>query len=519
MCSAVNASNVSNGTKNSNKKNEISSTAAESNKSNKKSENSSKKNEVKSNASSNNKGRDTADKNITPNKQGLEENENVNSDKESEKKTETVSILNLEAALGLALAKNEAIKVAKLKVGMAENNVNKGYSAFLPTISATGTYTYNAIKGTDEYNNGTMHYSTHRDEHSDNVSAKLVAGMNIFNFGRDYFSLMSSKSNRQISEYDLATSEKKLILNVLSYYYHFLSSLEKEKAMIEMLNLYKNTMDAAKLKYKLGIVPLVDKLTAENSYSESSLKSEEVKNNTKKMQVELSVLMGLEANAEFDVEKDGPKPKKLTFDIEDLKRTALLNRIDYKSLKETKKGLEYGLKALKASRYPSVDLNGSASTSANTTDKKFSDLKGDNFLNNYSASISVTIPIFSGFSVTNSIKAKEKEIKACEFEINSTRKTIEKEVVSAYYDFVINQEKFFITKDLLKTATENAKVMLGMYKNGKISILELLNAQAKLEEAKISFVESKYDWFIYRVKLLDSIGKLNLNNVININEF
>ena len=102
---------------------------------------------------------------------------------------------------------------------------------------------------------------------------------------------------------------------------------------------------------------------------------------------------------------------------------------------------------------------------------------------------------------------------------SKVKKAIEKEVVSSYYDFLINQEKFFITKELLKTATENAKVTLGMYKNGKISILELLNVHSKLEEAKLNYVESKYSWFTYRAKLLNAIGKLDLNNVINIGEF
>lgn len=457
--------------------------------------------------------KDIKDKDAKLDKQKLVENTNTKtSNKETNKKTEKTSILDLKAALGLALAKNESIEIARLKVGIAKNKVNTGYSAFLPSISASGTYKYDIKNGQESY----IYYD---NKHSDSVSATLNAGMNIFSFGKDYYSLMSLKSNRQISEYELAMNEKKLILSVLNYYYGLLSSLEKEKTMIEMLNLYKNTMDAARLKYKLGIVPLIDKLTAENSYSESSLKNREVKNGTKKIQLELSVLMGLEANAEFDLEKDGLKPKRLIFDIEDLKKTALVNRVDYKNLKEAKKRLEYELKALKASRYPSVDLNGSASIGANTTDKKFSDLKSDDFVNNYSATLSVTVPIFNGFSTINNIKAREKEIKSYELEINSTRKIIEKEVLSAYYDFIINQEKFFVTKELLKTATESAKVMLGMYKNGKISILELLNAQAKLEDAKMNFVESKYNWFIYRAKLLDSIGKLNLNNVININEF
>lgn len=436
----------------------------------------------------------------------------INKEK-AEKNSETALILDLKAALGLALVKNETVKIAKLKVGIADNKVNAEYSAFMPSISATTGYTHSI--GYNYINDNTFELTRKlkRNLHSNDFSAGLSGKINIFNFGRDYYSLLISKSNKQISEYDLSINEKKIILNVLSYYYYLLSSIEKEKAMIEMQNLYKNTMDAAKLKYKLGIVPLVDKLSAENSYSESSLKNEESKSNTKKTQIELSVLMGLEANAEFDIEKNNQKPKKLTFEIEDLKKTALLNRADFKKLKETKKALEYELKTLKASRYPSVDLNGSVGTRKNL------DSKDTDFLNNSSITVGISVPIFSGFSVTNSIKSKEKEIKAYEFEINAAKKNIEKEVLSSYYDFVINQEKFFITKELLKTATENAKVMLGMYKNGKISILELLNAQAKLEEVKINFVESKYNWFIYRAKLLNAIGRLSLSNIINIYEF
>ncbi len=424
-----------------------------------------------------------------------------------EKKQKENIVLDLKSALGLALAKNETVEMAKLRVDMAQNSVYSTYAGFMPTIGANLGYSF---KAREDYNSilGTPYGNTGND-----FSGSISASMNLISFGRDYYKLKISKHNKKISEYDLDLNEEQLILNVLAAYYSLLSSYEKEKVMVDMLNLYKSTMDAARLKYKLGMVALVDKLSAENSYSESSIKNKEAKVNTKKVQAELSVLIGFEPDAEFDVEHISQIPEKINLDIEELKKTAIYNRSDLKKLRETKKALEYELKALKTSRYPTVDLNASTETQKNL------DKSNTDFINNSSVSVGMTIPIFSGLSITNSIRSKEKEIKSYELQINATKKAIEKEVVSSYYDFLINQEKFFITKELLKTATENAKVTLGMYKNGKISILELLNVHSKLEEAKLNYVESKYSWFTYRAKLLNAIGKLDLNNVINIGEF
>ncbi len=430
-----------------------------------------------------------------------------------EKKQKENIVLDLKSALGLALAKNETVEMAKLRVGMAQNSVYSTYAGFMPTIGANLGYSFTARDGYNSiletpYGNIVRNLNTSND-----FSGSISASMNLISFGRDYYKLKISKHNKKISEYDLDLNEEQLILNVLAAYYSLLSSYEKEKVMVDMLNLYKSTMDAARLKYKLGMVALVDKLSAENSYSESSIKNKEAKVNTKKVQAELSVLIGFEPDAEFDVEHISQIPDKINLDIEELKKTALNNRSDLKKLRETKKALEYELKALKTSRYPTVDLNASTGTQKNL------DKSNTDFINNSSVSVGMTIPIFSGLSITNSIRSKEKEIKSYELQINATKKAIEKEVVSSYYDFLINQEKFFITKELLKTATENAKVTLGMYKNGKISILELLNVHSKLEEAKLNYVESKYSWFTYRAKLLNAIGKLDLNNVINIGEF
>ena len=157
-----------------------------------------------------------------------------------EKKQKENIVLDLKSALGLALAKNETVEMAKLRVGMAQNSVYSTYASFMPTISANLGYSftagdnYNSIPGTP-YGNIVRNLNT-----SNNFSGSISASMNLISFGRDYYKLKISKHNKKISEYDLDLNEEQLILNVLAAYYSLLSSYEKEKVMVDMLNLYKS---------------------------------------------------------------------------------------------------------------------------------------------------------------------------------------------------------------------------------------------------------------------------------------
>ena len=55
--------------------------------------------------------------------------------------------------------------------------------------------------------------------------------------------------------------------------------------------------------------------------------------------------------------------------------------------------------------------------------------------------------------------------------------------------------------------------MLGRYKNGKSSILDLLNAQTELATARYEFISAQHNWFTTRANLLKVLGQMSIENL------
>lgn len=423
--------------------------------------------------------------------------------------------LELTDIIKLAIVRNLTVKDIKIKVESTKNNLNAQWSRFLPTIQLRSAYNLSKNDGiTRDYIN---HYSIQKGEWGSSANGSIDLSYNITNFGHDIASYKSAKYYLKSTEYYRDKIVQDTIYTVAEHYYQVLSYQSKKEAAIEMENTYLETFKAAELKYKIGIVPLVDKLNSENSYSNSKMNSLESKNALIKAIASLNILLNLEPNYNLNLAESKIELKKIVLVLEDLIKEAFENRVDLKKISEDKKRVVQDLKATKAARYPSVDLRASSGGHKQIDPKLISEI--DKILYDNSVNLSITVPIFSGFGVTNNIKIKEKELKSINLKIEELKKEISNEVLAAYYDFETNQNKFFISKELLRTATENAKVSFGMYKNGKASILDVLNAQAKLEDAKLQFINSKYSWLIYRIRLLKAIGKLNIDNILNMEKF
>ncbi|MDR1499283.1 MAG: TolC family protein [Rickettsiales bacterium] len=406
--------------------------------------------------------------------------------------------LKLHNLVDLALERNNVTKQAYLKVKIAQDQLKIGKANYYPTLGLEAGY---AEKDGDSYN--------HKIK---SLGGSLNLNYTLFAFGKYRANVKLVQHYLERIKYEQNKAVQDVIYQVVNSYYELLLLKAQKEAKIEAENLSLETYKAASLKYKLGIVPLVDKLKSNNSYSENKLGSIRAENNIRKQEGVLNNILNLEPGYVLHVETPEVTIEKIERDVNYFLKEAKEYRIELRTLQEEKNEKIQELKALKASLYPEISLNGALSNS-----KNLSANDSKNYVDT-SISLNVRVPLFAGFGNVTSIRAKEKEIEYMDLQIKQMEKDISNEVWEAYHDFSTNQVSFFIADDLLKTATENAKVNLGMYKNGKASMLAVLDSQSQLENAKVEFINSKYNWLIYRVKLLKVTGKMSLDNIININK-
>ncbi len=411
--------------------------------------------------------------------------------------------LKLHNLIDLALERNLETKQAYINVKLAEYNLTEAKANYYPTIRISGNY---SIADDDNY----------KETYADGkkyLNGSISASYNLFAFGKYKFNVNSIEHALNSMKYKENNTIQEVIFSVVENYYKLLSLKAEREVAIENENLGYETLKAANLKYKLGIVPLVDKLKANTAYSENKLNTIKVENEIKKQKANLNIILNLDPDYVLYIENPEIKIKSINKDISYFMEEARLNRPDLKILYEQKKQKEQELNGIKTQFLPEFTINGGISTNKDISKGANKKVHTDS-----SVSLNVSIPIFNGFSDVASIKAKTKEIEFIDRQIEQLEKQISNEVWSCYQDFNTNQVAFIASKDLLKSAEENAKINFGMYKNGKASILEVLDSQSQLKDAKMEFINAKYNWIVYKIKLLKTIGKMNLNNIINIGD-
>lgn len=406
--------------------------------------------------------------------------------------------LNLYNLIYIALQRNNSTREAFINIKIAERQLGKQKSVYYPTVSASAGYSRN---DGDSYNTP-----------QEAFNASLDLNYEIFTFGKNSASVKAMESYLSSVKYERDNLVQNVIFEVINSYYSLLSLEAQKTAALESEILSQEAYKAASLKYKIGLVPLIDKLQSKTSYVESKSKRVEIENNIKKQKASLNNLLNLEPNYTIYVDEPDIKIKGITKSIDYYLKKARENRFDLKSLVASKEQALAELKAAKAERYPTINLQGSIGDRKDLSDDRVS---SDHFVDN-NISIGVSVPLFTGFSTYNNIKVYEQNIEKLNIQIEQKERDISKEVWDAYQDFNTNQVSYFLAKETLETAKESARLTLGMYKNGKASILDVLTSQDSLESSKYNFINATYNWLVYRMKLLKVIGKMNLENIINI---
>lgn len=408
--------------------------------------------------------------------------------------------INLLQAIMLAVEKNPQIRESWLNYKITESDYKIKKSAYYPSIDITGNYTNSEI----DYKNDGATNKTRTESLSPGVTVSYL----LFDFGVREAEIREFKHKMQASGFDNNSTLQNLIYSVINSYYTLFSNEATLQSAIKNEEFSLAVYKAASLKYKLGLVPLTDKLQAETSHSESKLNRQKAENNLKITSAKFNYLLHLNPNHKLNLSKPNLKKVKnenLEKDVNKLMTTALKNRPEMLSALQSKKASLESLKASRRQRYPSISLNGSHSY--------INDLRRIN--NDYdksSVGVNLTLPLFAGGSIYNDIAKSKHELSLIDTQIQDLEKEIKLDVWEAFQNFKTAKSTLTTARKLVKSAETTAKTTLGMYKNGKASILDVLEAKASAVNARQEFISSRHDVFTTRANLIRAVGKSNLGN-------
>jgi outer membrane protein len=125
-----------------------------------------------------------------------------------------------------------------------------------------------------------------------------------------------------------------------------------------------------------------------------------------------------------------------------------------------------------------------------------------------SVGLSLSIPIFDGFSRTYKIRGAQAQAEQRETALQDTEHNTLMEVVKTHADAVASVENLDASEKLLDAAQESLSVSQRRYEKGAADILEIINTQTALSDAQQERIRSLSEWRSARLRLLASAGML-----------
>lgn len=393
----------------------------------------------------------------------------------------------LDEILEIGLCRNPTTKSGYLSVKSASLDKTAQYFEYLPKITAG----INASARPGDLQN----YS---------AGASLGATWLIFDFGQRYENLSKMTSIWRATALDYEYGVQEYVYSVISAYYGLLTADAELKANSESYKVAQEAKVTADKKYKAGAVAKADVLKADTTLASRKTDLERTKGGREIAAANLLKLLSLPQGEKFEI-ADMPAEFGSTAEIDDVQELILRaeeRRPDYLAQKSKTDSARSGRNLAFMKYLPTIK--------AGTGVSEYTyDFNGGGYTEGkIGISASMQINLFSDYFSTR--KAMFAYDQAEENE-HAKLDTIRLDVWTKFHNYKTAREVLDSTNALLKSATESERVVAGMYKVGRSTMLEWQQAQADLASAQRQNASAKYDLFIKRAALAMSVGELGIN--------
>ena len=154
---------------------------------------------------------------------------------------------------------------------------------------------------------------------------------------------------------------------------------------------------------------------------------------------------------------------------------------------------------------PSFSLHGTAEITDKTVGGMFEHMS---VKTNGKFGLSVSMPVFAGFANMYNARAANADYESAKYSEHAISNDAMLDVFSAFQNYKTAKTVLDQSKILLKSATESERVMAGMYRAGRATMLDWLTAQSELADAQKQNNSAKYDLFIKRASVALAIGDI-----------
>jgi len=387
----------------------------------------------------------------------------------------------LAEVIEIGLCRNPTTRAGYLGVEISRLNKNAAYGSFL-------TASVGADAAKDLKNGGDWHSGA-------SASATLI----LFDFGKRWSDLSRYAALWKATGFEHDESVQSFVYDIIGAYYGLLSAEADLKVSRDLVKVAEEAKSTADTKFKAGAAARADVLKADTTLAgkktdlQRSLGNKEIAVGRLLRLLSLPQGTGIkiaDMPAEFGTSAEVDDVKKL-LDEAERRRPALL------AAAASRDAAWHGRNAEFLRHLPTLSATGTARRDFTTN------------MDSTELGLGVSFPLFTNMisnaygdraAILEYERAKETEA--------ARHDAVALDVWTAFHNYKTAVGVLEATDAQVKSALESERVVAGMYKVGRATMLDWQTAQTDLSSARRQNAAAKYDLFVKRAALAMSVGEL-----------
>lgn len=409
-------------------------------------------------------------------------------------------------ALSMAVSGHPRMRVYAHRHDQAMERITQARSGFLPQLSFSERYS--------QTNNPMWAFGTMLNQESitqndfdparlndpdgiDNFVGSFSVQWPLFDSGRTWYGWRQARQGAEVSELDMEKTKQQVVAGAAVAYDSLLLATAHSQVIDQAMLLAEAHLRMVTERFQAGFVVKSDLLRAQVRLAELKQKRYAAQSRVAVAIAALNAAMGEPPHENYEPSDDLVMTACKSQVIEDWIHTALSKRPELLQLDKQASIAEKEIAKQKAAHLPSLGLFGNYEINSESLDESAT---------NYTVGAMVQVNLFSGYRDV----AKTREARAALEEINAQRLDlvahIEVQARQAYYEACSAKERIGVTEFAVSLAEENRRIVADRYKNGLLTIVELLDSETALEEARINRYQALYDYRVAYVNLQLAAG-------------
>ena len=420
--------------------------------------------------------------------------------------------LSLAELVDIALRMNPNTKLTWAQARFAAAQYGMAQAPDFPVVGSTYTFERSRFLGSSS-SPGSVATSASETSTTGGVTSSVISyegqwgpqlqlSYTLLDFGQTRASVEAAKQALYEADFTHNREIQTVIQQISDDYYNLLFQKEQLKALEADLVTAQTSFDAAQLGLEAGVKDLSDVLQAKTQLLQIQIQITSQRQNIVVAQAALLTNMGLSAHQVIQVEEipSIPSLDKMTDNADSLLAIAMEKRQDLLAAEASLRTQESNVDLARRQFYPTLGYN---LLVGQTT---YSTLGNDKY--DFQSTVTLSFPIFSGFSMLNNLKSAKAKQSQAEAQLRQTQLTVIQDITTSHSSVRSTFDNLKVTDELLQVSRQEYDVSLARYKAGVGNIIELMTSQSNLADARSRQIQGIRDWLTALVQLSYAAGTL-----------